>query len=340
MVINRTSLCSHPTSDLIKEEQSLSFGKEYLAKTATINNACVNSGATLPQNVTFANKEVTKELREENDPSAFAKELLAATPLALQTLAPSGTKLQKDMNFVKEELIYEKPEEKAESQSSVNTSEPITEIPSTNHLTNEELFTKLQEEVPELSEMLGRRADWLDAIYIYFELMKLNIEGKKQEQYWRSCERKLQLEQIEETVKNLEKTAKDQFNAGIMGGLTGILSGIVPMVGYTTIGEYGLGALQSSFSSFQGLKPVDAFDKLGKIIQSMSQMEQGMMEVRKTNAEADRHRLMQFSDITRSYCDDNTREKEALNQDFQGTLQAILQYLNQNREIVNSLYGG
>lgn len=201
------------------------------------------------------------------------------------------------------------------------------------------MLSYLQNEVPELTELLGKKTDWLDAIYIFFELMKLSIEGKNQEQLWRSLERKLQLEQIDQVVKNLEKTAEDQFSAGIMGGLTGILSGLLPMVGYTAFGESFLGVLQSATGSFKGLPTVDAYRDLGKMMQSMSQMEQGMMDVRKTNAEADRHNSMQNGDITRSYCDDITRNRQELLEDLKSTLQAVLQFLMQNKEVVNSLYG-
>lgn len=205
---------------------------------------------------------------------------------------------------------------------------------------DEDVLSKLQEEVPELSKILGRKANWIDAIYIFFELMKLNIEGKKQEQIWRTAERRLQLEQIQEVVKNLEKTAKDQYSAGLMGGLTGIFAGVVPMLGYTQLGASGFSLLQNSFSSFQEIKkPVEAFEKLGKMLSGMSEMEKWMMEVRKTNAEADRHRSSQYGDITRSFCDEISRKQQELIQDLNATLQAILQILNQEKELVNSVYG-
>lgn len=201
------------------------------------------------------------------------------------------------------------------------------------------LLAKLQEEVPELSEILGRKADWLDAIYIFFELLKLSIEGKKQEHIWRSAERKLQLEQIDEVVKNLEKTAKDQFSSGMIGGITGILSGVAPMLGYTGLGDSCLSVFKSAFDSLKELKTINAFNKLGDILKSMSQMEQGMSDVRRTYAESGRHDASQRGEITRSYCDDISRNRQEISQDHQSTLQAILQFIQQNKELVNSLYG-
>jgi ABC-type transport system involved in cytochrome bd biosynthesis fused ATPase/permease subunit len=185
---------------------------------------------------------------------------------------------------------------------------------------------------------MGRRANQMDVIFLYTELLKLMIEGKKQEKESRHEERLLQLEHMTEVVENYKGTANSLYTAGLISGIMGVSAGIVPILGFTSFGQSALDLIGEGFSSFKGLEAEEAFSNLGKILSSMERMNREMGEVRKTNADAHRYEDQQYGDMRRSDTEENTRAVDDIKQEFRSLYQTIVEMWRQQQELVSSLY--
>lgn len=205
----------------------------------------------------------------------------------------------------------------------------------------------LQKELKDLQESLitstelthEKAVTQMDIISLYVMILKLMIEGKKQERISRHDERKLQLDALGEVVKNYKKTGNWLQSAGIMSGVMGIAAGITPMLGFTSLGGHITNGVGNAFQTFQGLKPEDFFNKMSKIISSMGQMQQTMGEVRKVNAEGERAHWQSSENDKRTNHEENTRDIEEIKQMFGGLVRQIEEILERLFSLTRELYG-
>ena len=175
----------------------------------------------------------------------------------------------------------------------------------------------------------------MDVILIFIELMKLMIRSRENETISRRLERKQQLIHVDEVVKNFKDQANWLFGAGLGGGLLGIASGIIPIVGHTSSGGWLFSKLQNSFNTFKGLKQGEFFKRIAKMTFSMSQMQRDMGEVRKAFAEGNRFNDQQRADMRHSDSEDNTRAMEEMKQDFRSMLNVINEIMQMDRDTMS-----
>ncbi len=188
-----------------------------------------------------------------------------------------------------------------------------------------------------LSEILKMRVSNFDVFALFVEVMKLCLRGREQERVARIQERELQLEHIQNMVDTIKEQGDMMFNAYLGSGVLGIVAGALPIVGHMQ-GDWIMDKFGGFLGSMRDMERDKLFEGFSKIAHSMSEMQRGMGDVRKTFAESTRTYDQNMAEMRKADWDETTRSMDELKDQWKNMEQFLHQSLQMYHEAVRQLY--
>lgn len=190
-----------------------------------------------------------------------------------------------------------------------------------------------------MSQLLDMRVSQFDVLFLFFEVLKLALEGRAQERLDRMHERELQLQHIENIVQNYKKQGKNLIFANIGSGVMAILSGIAPIVGHLK-GDAILDALSGYTELFRNLPTDKAFKGLTKMLFAGSEMQKSYGQIQTTFAEGSRTYDQHMAELRKTDWEEDTRTMEELKDEWRGIESFLHQTLQMYHDTTRQLYNG
>ncbi len=188
-----------------------------------------------------------------------------------------------------------------------------------------------------LSQLFERRISHFDVLTLCIEIMKITLKNRESEVISRREERLLQLEQMEEVVKNFKNQSKLLLGTSLGTGILSIFSGFTPILGHMK-GDFIQDKLSMLVSSFKDMEKQKFFKALGKMTQSMAQMSNSTGDINIKFSEGDRTRAEQMTRIHNENREDLTRKLEDTKDMWKNFENFLLQILQTDHEVARQLY--
>lgn len=190
-----------------------------------------------------------------------------------------------------------------------------------------------------LSQLLEMRVSQFDILFLFFEILKLALEGRAQERLDRMHERELQLQHLESIVQNFKQEGKNAIFSSIGSGVMGILAGMMPVVGYLK-GNAILNVLSGFSEHFRRIPSDKFFKSLTTMLNNASEMQKNYGHIQKTFTEGARSYDQQMAELRKTDWEEDTRTMEELKDEWRGIENFLHQTLQMYHDTTRQLYNG
>jgi hypothetical protein len=188
-----------------------------------------------------------------------------------------------------------------------------------------------------LSEIFKMRVNQFDVLFLFIEILKLDIKGREQEILARREERELELLHMQKVVESFKSEAGSMMTNGLSAGILAIAAGILPIIGHVG-GSWILQKLGSVIPKCQDMKPEKFFDGIAKAFSAMSDMNKSTSQVRHNFAESDRTFDKDMSEWRRSEWQEYTRKITDIEEAWKKIENFLYQLLQMYHDTIRQLY--
>lgn len=201
-----------------------------------------------------------------------------------------------------------------------------------------DFFDYAAEESTLLTELFKMRVNHFDVLILFIEVLKLSLKSREQERISRMEERELQLQHIQNIVDNFKQQGKWMLFANLGSGALGIVSGLTPIIGYTSGGDWILDKLKWAFSGLSDMEKKQFYKSAGQITQQMSKMYESTGNIQQTFSESSRTFDQHMAELRKSDWDEDTRSMEEIKDLWKNIENFLHQTLQMYHDEVGQLY--
>ncbi len=201
-------------------------------------------------------------------------------------------------------------------------------------------------EAEDISSLLGYRVSNIDVLLLFFEILKLSIEERKNQKLSRQLERECMIELMHDIVKNYKEKGSAMLHSSLMSAGLGFAAAATPVVGHLwgkPIRDF-FGSLAGSVSFLSFLERVKQMDPkeltkmAGKMLHQSSKFSEHTGTIGGNYSDADRTYFETYKQLNEAWSQERTRSIEESLQDWNSLVNFLTQHLQREHDTANSNY--